>query len=136
VAWHQQALCSTCSTVPSRTASGPGGLGNLLDGMCDTVTFGVVPAAVVAASSTAVSAPANWALVAAGGTYLTATILRLVRSEITPADDLKHGFQGLPSAPASAAGLSAVALNASPAVTCLLVVTVALLTVGKYHYPR
>jgi len=115
---------------------GSSGLGDLLDGMCDTVTFGVVPAAAVAASSSTVSTPANWALTGAGGAYLTAMILRLVRSEMTPADELKRGFQGLPSAPASGAALSAVALNAPPPVTCLLVVTVAALTVGDYHYPR
>lgn len=115
---------------------GSSGLGDLLDGMCDTVTFGVVPAVVIAASGVTRSGAGAVALVAVGGVYLAAMILRLVRSELTTAEALGKGFRGLPSAPASAVALAAVALSATPVVTCLLVLTLAWLVVGNYHYPR
>ena len=49
---------------------------------------------------------------------------------------MSGGFQGMPSAPASSAAIAAVALGASPIVTCLLIVLLALLLVGSFHYPR
>jgi CDP-diacylglycerol--serine O-phosphatidyltransferase len=115
---------------------GSSGLGGLLDGMCDTVTFGVVPAVLIAASGSARPAPASWALVGAGGVFLVAMILRLVRTEQTTTEAIGRGFRGLPSAPAAFVALCLVALNATPALTCLLVVVVAALMVGNYHYPR
>ena len=115
---------------------GSSGMGDRLDGICDTVTFGVTPAVVVAASGTSHSRLAFSALVIAGGLYLAAMILRLVRSELTSADAIKRGFQGLPSAPASGAAVAAVALYAAPVVTCLLVTVIALLVAGSFHYPR
>lgn len=115
---------------------GSSGLGDRLDGICDTVTFGVAPAVVIAASGSSHSSLAYSCLIAAGGVYLAAMILRLVRSEMTSPDALKRGFQGLPSAPAAGTAIGVVALNASPAVTCLLVALLALLVVGSFHYPR
>ena len=115
---------------------GSSGLGDRLDGICDTVTFGVAPAVVIAASGSSRASLAYAFLIAAGGVYLVAMILRLVRSEMTSPEALKRGFQGLPSAPAAGTALGVVALNASPAVTCLLVALLALLVVGGFYYPR
>jgi CDP-diacylglycerol--serine O-phosphatidyltransferase len=115
---------------------GSSGLGDRLDGICDTVTFGVAPAVVIAASGSSRSRLAYSCLIAAGAVYLVAMILRLVRSEMTSPEVLKRGFQGLPSAPAAGTALGLVALNASPAVTCLLVAMLALLVVGSFYYPR
>jgi phosphatidylserine synthase len=112
------------------------GLGDRLDGICDTVTFGVAPAVVIAASGSSRSSLAYSCLIAAGGTFLVAMILRLVRSEMTSPEVLGRGFQGLPSAPAAGTALGVVALNASPAVTCLLVALLSLLVVGSFYYPR
>lgn len=115
---------------------GSSGLGDRLDGMCDTVTCGVVPAVLVAASGDEMTGLAASALIAAGGIYLTAMILRLVRTEVTSADVMTRGFQGLPSAPASSATLAVVALGASPAVSCVLVLAIAVLVVVSFRYPR
>jgi CDP-diacylglycerol---serine O-phosphatidyltransferase len=115
---------------------GSSGLGDRLDGICDTVTFGVAPAVVIAASGSSRSSLAYGFLIAAAGVYLVAMILRLVRSEMTPPEALQRGFQGLPSAPAAGTALGVVALNASPAVTCLLVALLALLVIGSFYYPR
>ena len=115
---------------------GSSGMGDRLDGICDTVTFGVTPAVVVAASGRPSGGVAYAALIAAGGLFAAAMILRLVRSELTSADAIKRGFQGLPSAPASGATIAAVALYTTPAVTCLLVIVIAVLVVGRFHYPR
>jgi CDP-diacylglycerol---serine O-phosphatidyltransferase len=115
---------------------GSSGLGDRLDGICDTVTFGVAPAVVIAVSGSSRSSLAYSCLIAAGGLYLVAMILRLVRSEMTSPKALRRGFQGLPSAPAAGTAIGVVALNASPALTCLLVVLLALLVVGSFYYPR
>ena len=115
---------------------GSSGLGTVLDGMCDTVTFGVVPAIVIAASGVPANDLGGWALVAAGAVFLTAMILRLARSELTAGETIMGGFQGLPSAPAAGVGLGLVALRATPLVTCLLVLVLAALVVGNFRYPR
>jgi phosphatidylserine synthase len=91
---------------------------------------------VIAASGSSRSSLAYACLIAAGGLYLVAMILRLVRSEMASPEALKRGFQGLPSAPAAGTAIGVVALNASPAVTCVLVVLLALLVVGSFYYPR
>jgi phosphatidylserine synthase len=72
----------------------------------------------------------------AAGVYLVAMIVRLIRSEMTSSEALKRGFQGLPSAPAAGTAIGVVALNAWPAVTCLLAALLAPLVVGSFHYPR
>jgi CDP-diacylglycerol---serine O-phosphatidyltransferase len=115
---------------------GSSGMGDRLDGICDTVTFGVAPAVVIGASGSSRSSGAYACLIAAGGVYLAAMILRLVRSEMTSPEVLGRGFQGLPSAPAAGTALGVVAVNAPPAVTCLLVALLALLVVGSFYYPR
>jgi CDP-diacylglycerol--serine O-phosphatidyltransferase len=115
---------------------GSSGMGDRLDGICDTVTFGVAPAVVIGASGGSRSSLAYACLIAAGGVYLAAMILRLVRSEMTSPEALGRGFQGLPSAPAAGTALGVVALNAPPAVTCLLVALLALLVAGSFYYPR
>ncbi len=115
---------------------GSSGMGEGLDAICDTVTFGLAPAAVVAASGSVEGGLRYVGLIAAGGGYLVAMILRLVRSWLTSSDALAAGFQGMPSAPASSAVIAAVGLGASAIVTGLLVLLIALLLVGSFHYPR
>jgi phosphatidylserine synthase len=115
---------------------GSSGMGERLDAICDTVTFGLAPAALVAASGSLEGGVRYVGLIAAGGAYFVAMILRLVRSWMTPSDALAAGFQGMPSAPASSAVIAAVGLGASAVVTGLLVVLIALLLVGNFHYPR
>jgi CDP-diacylglycerol---serine O-phosphatidyltransferase len=115
---------------------GSSGMGDRLDGICDTITFGLTPAVLVVASGRYEAGLPFSALVVAGGLYLVAMILRLVRSELTSPEEIKRGFQGLPSAPASGAAVAAVALYAAPVVTCLLVVVIAVLVVGSFYYPR
>lgn len=115
---------------------GSSGMGERLDAICDTVTFGLAPAVVVAASGAGYGGLRYAALTAAGGIFFVAMVLRLVRSWMTPAEELSNGFQGMPSAPASSAVLATVGLGASVPVTGLLVATIALLLVGNFHYPR
>jgi CDP-diacylglycerol--serine O-phosphatidyltransferase len=115
---------------------GSSGMGERLDAICDTVTFGLAPAVVVAASGSVEGGLRYVGLIAAGGAYFVAMILRLVRSWLTPADTLAAGFQGMPSAPASSAVIAAVGLGASAVVTGMLIALIALLLVGSFHYPR
>jgi phosphatidylserine synthase len=115
---------------------GSSGMGERLDAICDTVTFGLAPAVVVAASGAVYGGLRYLALISVGGIYFVAMILRLVRSWLTSTEALSHGFQGMPSAPASSAAIAAVGLGASPIVTCLLIALVALLLVASFHYPR
>lgn len=115
---------------------GSSGLGEALDGICDTVTFGAVPAVVIAVSGTHRTDPGGLALIAAGGLYLMATILRLVRSQLTTADAIGHGYTGLPATAAAGIAICVIALNTAPPVTCTLVAVDAFLIVGNYHFPR
>jgi len=114
---------------------GSSGMGERLDAICDTVTFGLAPAVLVAASGGA-GGLRYVGLITAGGVFFVAMILRLVRSWLTPSESLAAGFQGMPSAPASSAVIAAVGLRASAIVTGLLVALIALLLVGNFHYPR
>jgi CDP-diacylglycerol--serine O-phosphatidyltransferase len=115
---------------------GSSGMGERLDAICDTVTFGLAPAVLVAASASAEGGLRYVGLIVAGGFYFVAMILRLVRSWLTPSEALAAGFQGMPSAPASSAIIAAVGLGASAVVTGLLVALIALLLVADFHYPR
>jgi CDP-diacylglycerol--serine O-phosphatidyltransferase len=115
---------------------GSSGMGERLDAICDTVTFGLAPAVVVAASGAGEGGVRSLALVTAGGIYFVAMILRLVRSWLTPTEALSNGFQGMPSAPASSAILATVGLGVPALVTDVLVLLIALLLVGDFHYPR
>lgn len=115
---------------------GSSGMGQRLDAICDTVTFGLTPAVVVAASGAVDGGLRYAALIAAGGFYFVAMILRLVRSWLTRSEALSVGFQGMPSAPASSAAIAAVALGASAIVTGLLITLIAFLLIGSFHYPR
>ena len=115
---------------------GSSGMGERLDAICDTVTFGLAPAVLVAASGSVDGGLRYVGLITAGGIYFVAMILRLVRSWLTPGETLAAGFQGMPSAPASSAVIAAVGLGASAIVTGLIVVLIALLLVGDFHYPR
>jgi phosphatidylserine synthase len=115
---------------------GSSGVGERLDAICDTVTFGLAPAVVVAASGAVAGGLTYVALIAAGGLYFVAMILRLVRSWLTPTEALSVGFQGMPSAPASSAAIAAAALGASAIVTGLLITLIAFLLVASFHYPR
>lgn len=115
---------------------GSSGMGERLDAICDTVTFGLAPAVLVAASGAGYGGLRYAALIATGGIFFVAMILRLVRSWLTPSEELSNGFQGMPSAPASSAAIAAVGLGASPFVTGLLIALLAALLVGDFHYPR
>jgi phosphatidylserine synthase len=121
---------------PVARRCGSSGMGDRLDAICDAVTFGLLPAAVVAASGVSHARMGAATLIAAGGIYFVAMTLRLVRSWLTSAEVLSGGFQGMPSAPAGSAAIAAVGFGASPAVTALLITLIALLLVGNFDYPR
>lgn len=115
---------------------GSSGMGEPLDAICDAVTFGLLPAAVVAASGGSDGGLGFAVLIGAGGIYFVAMILRLVRSWLTTAEALGDGFQGMPSAPAGSATIAVVGFGASPAITGLLTLLLATLLVGNFPYPR
>lgn len=115
---------------------GSSGMGEPLDAVCDAVTFGLLPGAVVAASGVGDQHLGQTVLIGAGGVYVVAMILRLVRSWMTSAEALDAGFQGMPSAPAGSATIAVVGLGASPALTALLIGLLAILLVGNFAYPR
>ncbi|MGN6867619.1 MAG: CDP-alcohol phosphatidyltransferase family protein [Solirubrobacteraceae bacterium] len=115
---------------------GSSGMGEPLDAVCDAVTFGLLPAAVVAASGVGGKHLGQAVLIGVGGIYFVAMILRLVRSWMTSAEALGGGFQGMPSAPAGSATIAVVGLGASPALTGLLIAVLAMLLIGNFAYPR
>lgn len=129
------ALLDLCDGPVARRF-GSSGMGEPLDAICDAVTFGLLPGAVVAASGVGDRQLGRAVLIGAGGIYFVSMILRLVRSWMTSAEALGDGFQGMPSAPAGSATLAVVGVGASPAVTALLMAALAMLLVGNFAYPR
>jgi CDP-diacylglycerol--serine O-phosphatidyltransferase len=129
------ALLDLCDGPVARRF-GSSGMGEPLDAICDAVTFGLLPAAVVAASGASDRGLRSAGLIVAAGIYFVAMMLRLVRSWMTSAEALSEGFQGMPSAPAGSAAIAAVGLQASPAITCLLSLLLAMLLVGNFPFPR
>ncbi len=115
---------------------GSSGMGEPLDAICDAVTFGLLPGAVVAASGVGDQHLGQAVLIGAGGVYFIAMILRLVRSWMTSAEALGAGFQGMPSAPAGSATIAVVGLGESPALTGVLIALLAMMLVGNFAYPR
>jgi CDP-diacylglycerol--serine O-phosphatidyltransferase len=124
---------------------GSSGLGSVLDTICDTVTFGLLPAMLLVAR---VHEDAGWTApaLAVACAYVGATMLRLARQawlEQTRAAALQRGavatgqpeFTGMPS-PVGGNCVLAVAVLAPPPVVSLAVVAlVAALLVANFPYP-
>jgi phosphatidylserine synthase len=124
---------------------GSSGLGSGLDTICDTVTFGLLPAMLLVAR---VHEDAGWTApaLAVACTYVGATMLRLARQawlEQTRFEALPRGavdiaqpeFTGMPS-PVGGNCVLAVAVLAPPPVVSLAVVAlVAALLVANFPYP-
>jgi CDP-diacylglycerol--serine O-phosphatidyltransferase len=125
---------------------GSSGLGPMLDTICDTISFGILPALLLVAS---VQDSENWrepALFAAA-LYVGATILRLARHAKDEAEDqaaaerlgespVRGAFSGMPSPVGGNCVLALVVLAPPGPVAALGVAVVALLLVADYPYPN
>jgi len=124
---------------------GSSGLGSGLDTICDTISFGLLPAMLLLAR---LDEDAGWtapALVVAC-LYVGATILRLARQawlERAHADAVARGaaetpaaqFRGMPSPAGGNCVLAIVVLDPPAAVALAVVALVAVLLVADYPYP-
>lgn len=112
-------------------------LGAVLDSLCDVVSFGALPPAILVVDRW--DGPA-WALpVAAGATYLTAAILRLGRytakAMAAPVGQTRLWFDGV-SSPGAAMCFAAAVLASTPVwLQVILTVLLALLMVSALPYP-
>jgi len=114
-----------------------GPLGAALDSLCDVVSFGVLPAAILVHGSEA--DPAQLFAIVASSTYLLAAIFRLGRYTATALADSaakpRLWFEGLP-VPAAAMCFAAAVLASIPAgVQAVLAIVLALLMVSTLPYP-
>jgi len=125
---------------------GSSGLGPGLDTICDTISFGLLPAILIVARLRENDGWTAPALVAAS-VYVGATILRLARqaflerehaeARASGAVDSTHPpFTGMPSPVGGNCLLAIVVLAPPPAVSVAVVLLVAVLLVASYPYPN
>jgi CDP-diacylglycerol--serine O-phosphatidyltransferase len=137
----------TCDVLDGPVARrfGSSGLGPGLDTICDTITFGILPAMLLLARLGEDDAWTVPALAVACG-YVGATIVRLVRQvalEQTLRDAVTYGgaepgpptFRGMPSPAGGNCVLAIVVLAPAPAISVAVVALVAVLLVADYTYP-
>ena len=109
--------------------------GARLDAVCDLLTFGAVPALVLAARDA--PRPPMWAGlgIVLAGAYVCAAAFRLVR-HLRSLDVNRCCFRGLPMPSAAAASTAAVLAAPSVVVQLGLVAGICVLMVARVPYPR
>ena len=130
---------------PVARLAGSSGLGSTLDTICDTITFGALPALLLVATNEGSGAQA--AIVVAACAYVVATMLRLaqhaaaetaarVAAASDGADVIRGAFRGVPS-PVGGNLLLAIVILAPPAgVAAACTAVVAVLLVSDIPYPN
>lgn len=124
---------------------GSSGLGSGLDTICDTISFGMLPAILVVARLRG----DGWVVpgLVAASVYVGATILRLARQALLErehaeavargeADSAQPPFTGMPSPVGGNCLLAIVVLAPPPAVSVAVVLLVSVLLVASYPYPN
>jgi CDP-diacylglycerol---serine O-phosphatidyltransferase len=121
---------------------GSSGLGPTLDTICDTISFGLLPALLLVAVLQDDAAWRGFALIAAAA-YVAATILRLARHAKHEADDAAAGrehvrgaFSGMPSPVGGNCVLAVVVLTPPAPVAAAVVLAVAYFLVADIEYPN
>ena len=125
---------------------GSSGYGSRLDAICDTITFGLLPAALLVVQFGQGGSGSVPVLVVAG-TYVAATIVRLARQawlEQAHADAVPgHAtspappeFTGMPAPAGGTCMLAVVVLDAHPALSLSIAAVLALLLVATFPYPH
>jgi CDP-diacylglycerol---serine O-phosphatidyltransferase len=125
---------------------GSSGLGPGLDTICDTISFGMLPAILLVAR---VHENDGWAPagLAVASLYVAATILRLARQALLErvhdeavahgeADSAQPPFTGMPSPVGGNCVLAIVVLAPPPAVSVVVVALVSILLVADFPYPN
>lgn len=128
------ALCDVADGIVARR-TWRSGLGDHLDGMADTVTFGVAPALLVAVAGFAFPSPLDVLALAAAAAHLLAVILRLARHSAAPHAP-SDGFVGVTSPLGAIGAIAVIALDLGPALTIAGVLLVAGLMCGRFRYPH
>jgi phosphatidylserine synthase len=121
---------------PVARRRGSSGLGSFLDPICDTVTFGMLPALLLIAS---VHGDSSWRepTVFACAAYVGSSVLRLARHARADAVDHERGaFSGMPSPVGGNCVLALVVLSPPAPFAALCVVVVAWLLVADFAYPN
>jgi CDP-diacylglycerol--serine O-phosphatidyltransferase len=124
---------------------GSSGLGPVLDTICDTISFGLLPALLFVASTHGEAAWRGPVLIAAV-LYVALTMLRLARHTKYEADEhaaaklagrepVRAPFSGMPSPVGGNCVLAIVVLAPPPALAVVVVSVVALLLIADIPYP-
>ncbi len=131
-------IAMVCDIVdgPIARRLGSSGLGPFLDPICDTISFGLLPAVLVIAATT--DSAGGAIVVAAACLYVGAMMVRLGRfgaAEAARAQRIQHSFRGMPS-PVAGNCVLALALLAPPAGVCAAIAAVvATLLVSDFPFP-
>jgi CDP-diacylglycerol--serine O-phosphatidyltransferase len=138
------AIAMVCDIVdgPLARRLGSSGLGGALDPICDTISFGLLPAVLLIAATQ--DSAAAGAVVVAACLYVGAMMLRLARFAIATAGGAqppldprtgRRGFRGMP-APVGGNCVLALAVLAPPAAACVaLAALVAALLLADFPFP-
>jgi CDP-diacylglycerol--serine O-phosphatidyltransferase len=128
------ALCDVVDGVVAR-ATWSSRLGNHLDGMADTITFGVAPALVVAVAGLGFPSPLDMLALAAATTHVVAVVARLARHAVA-SDSEGADFMGVTSPIGAMGALAVIALDLPPALTVVGIFAMSGLMLGRFYYPH
>lgn len=112
---------------------GSSGLGRQLDVGADAVTFGAVPAVLLAVHGADHGGAWEAVALAVGCGYLAGMLLRVSRFAVAPP---AHGYSGITSPLSAFAAISLIALDPGPAIAVCGYLLLAGLALSQVHYPR
>ena len=128
------ALCDVADGIVARM-TWTSRLGDHLDGMADTITFGLAPALLIAVAGLAFPSPLDALALAAATTHVVAVVLRLARHAVS-AHSPEDGFLGVTSPLGALAIIAIIALELPAWLTVSGVFAVSALMLGGFRYPH
>jgi CDP-diacylglycerol--serine O-phosphatidyltransferase len=128
------ALCDVADGIVAR-ATRTSRLGDHLDIMADTVTFGVAPALLVVVVGLGFPSPLDAVALVAASTHLVAVVVRLARHAAAPHAP-SDGFVGVTSPIGAVGVILVIALDPGPASTLAGVFGLSALMLATFSYPH
>jgi CDP-diacylglycerol--serine O-phosphatidyltransferase len=128
------ALCDVADGIVAR-ATWTSRLGDHLDGMADTITFGVAPALLIAVAGFRFSPVLGALALAAATTHIVAVMVRLARHAAAPHAP-SEGFVGITSPLGAVGVIGVIALQLAPVLTLAGIFAVSGLMLARFPYPH
>lgn len=128
------ALCDVADGIVARL-TWCSRLGDHLDVMADAITFGVVPALLIAVAGLRFSSVTGALFLVAATTHVVAVVVRLARHAAAPHSPA-DGFTGVTSPLGAIAVIGVLALELAPMLTIAGLLGVSALMLGRFRYPH